>query len=185
MVLTMPLDEFLYIEVDPAFPGAWRDEPYYSQLRKQAESYPVMIRIGLRSIGLSADGTTVEKTITQAQINTGEELGLKMLAEMPSSARRAVELIGGDMTYKMGGGPDAEDYKKTHALMRDALDWAMNAALPNVPNGRAIFEDAFSGKKNKDIVVQLELRAGVASLNVKSGDNIELIAAVVVPDQTD
>jgi hypothetical protein len=46
--------------VDPAFPLAWRSEPYYSQLRAAARRSPVEIRIGFRGFVLNADGAERE-----------------------------------------------------------------------------------------------------------------------------
>jgi hypothetical protein len=52
------------IVVDPAFPNAWRREPYHSQLLAAIRyGTPVMIRVGLRAIGLNADGTEHEGPI--------------------------------------------------------------------------------------------------------------------------
>jgi hypothetical protein len=39
----------LLITVDPAYPNAWRREPYYSQLKDWSRSHPIKIRIGLRA----------------------------------------------------------------------------------------------------------------------------------------
>jgi hypothetical protein len=68
----------LLVTVDPAFPTAWRREPYYSQLLAQAQCMFVEIRVGRRCIGLNADGTEQEVTRTQAWIEGREEepLGL-------------------------------------------------------------------------------------------------------------
>src|SRR5262245_21162621 len=45
----------LVVTVDPAFPTAWRREPYYPQLLAWAQDRRVQIRIGLRIIQLNAD----------------------------------------------------------------------------------------------------------------------------------
>jgi hypothetical protein len=77
MILT-PLPKGPLVTVDPAFPTAWRREPYYSQLLAWAQYTQVEIRVGRRCIGLNADGTEDEVTRTQAWIERGEEepLGL-------------------------------------------------------------------------------------------------------------
>jgi uncharacterized protein len=61
------------VTVDPAFPGAWRREPYYSQLREWAQHMQVEIRVGRRCIGLNADGTEREVVRKQAWIEGREE----------------------------------------------------------------------------------------------------------------
>jgi hypothetical protein len=57
--------EDLIVTVDPAFPNAWRREPYYSRLRTLAQQGSVKVRIGLRIIGVSANGT--EETVYRSQ----------------------------------------------------------------------------------------------------------------------
>jgi hypothetical protein len=61
-------DEGVLVMVDPAYPDAWRDEPYHPQLRAWARDFVVDIRIGLRCISLNADGTEHEVMRTQAWI---------------------------------------------------------------------------------------------------------------------
>jgi hypothetical protein len=68
------------ITVDPAYPNAWRREPYYEQLLALARQTFVVIRIGRRSIGLKADGSEEQAIETQAWIEgrdqrAGEDLG--------------------------------------------------------------------------------------------------------------
>jgi hypothetical protein len=69
--LNSPRD--VLVTVDPGFPNAWRREPYYSQLREWARDMRIQIRIGLRFIGLNADGTEREVTRSQAWIEGREE----------------------------------------------------------------------------------------------------------------
>ena len=69
MVLTQAKENQLIVTVDPAFPNAWRQEPYYSTLR----AYPkrgvsVGVRIGRRCIDLAADGSEKEAYQSQAVI---------------------------------------------------------------------------------------------------------------------
>src|SRR5215469_9074166 len=58
---------FLII-VDPAYPNAWRREPYYGQLLALAHRSLVKIRVGRRFIGLNADGSEEQVTRTQPGI---------------------------------------------------------------------------------------------------------------------
>ena len=61
-----PPHEGITMTVDPAFPNAWRREPYYSQLLEWAQQMPyVEIRVGRRFIGLCADGSESEITKTR------------------------------------------------------------------------------------------------------------------------
>jgi hypothetical protein len=62
------------VTVDPAYPNAWRREPYHSQLVARAQETFVEVRIGLRCIGLNADGTEQEVTRTRAWIEGRDEL---------------------------------------------------------------------------------------------------------------
>ena len=61
-------DEGVLVMVDPAYPDAWRREPYHTQLRAWARDFVVDIRVGLRCISLNADGTEHEVRRTQAWI---------------------------------------------------------------------------------------------------------------------
>lgn len=62
-------EQGMLVTVDPAYPNAWRREPYYSRLLEWAQhDVTVEIRIGLRCIGLNADGSEKEVTRTQAWI---------------------------------------------------------------------------------------------------------------------
>lgn len=63
-----PAKPVMLIMVDPAYPNAWRREPYYSQLRARAGNILVVIRIGLRCIKLNADGSENEIVGTRAWI---------------------------------------------------------------------------------------------------------------------
>jgi len=61
MMLTRGKENQLIVTVDPGFPNAWRQEPYYSTLC----AYPkrgisVGVRIGRRCIELGADGSEKE-----------------------------------------------------------------------------------------------------------------------------
>lgn len=39
MVITIfPLTEYIYVQVDPGTPGAWRKQPYYDQIRQWAKN---------------------------------------------------------------------------------------------------------------------------------------------------
>jgi hypothetical protein len=57
MVLNEKQDGGLLVTVDPAFPNAWRREPYYSQLK--AQDVHVEIRIGCRFIDLRTEREVV------------------------------------------------------------------------------------------------------------------------------
>jgi hypothetical protein len=52
--------EGIQVNVDSAFPTAWRKEPYYAQLLAIAQGMYVTLRIGRRQMGLRADGTEYE-----------------------------------------------------------------------------------------------------------------------------
>jgi hypothetical protein len=56
MILTETEDGRIFVHVDPAFPNAWRREPYYSQLKAHV---PVEIRIGCRCIDLLSEREVV------------------------------------------------------------------------------------------------------------------------------
>jgi hypothetical protein len=74
MVLSVGDDKVLTVHVDPGFPNAWRNEPYYSQLlhfaklTKEAKRGHVQLRIGHRFITLGANGSEREAIHTQAYI---------------------------------------------------------------------------------------------------------------------
>jgi hypothetical protein len=61
-------EQGLLVTVDPAYPTAWRREPYYTQLRTWARDFPIELRIGLRCISLDADGTEEEVVRTREWI---------------------------------------------------------------------------------------------------------------------
>jgi hypothetical protein len=50
----------MLVTVEPAYPNAWRREPYYSQLLAWAQKIIVEIRIGRRCIQLHADASEEE-----------------------------------------------------------------------------------------------------------------------------
>jgi hypothetical protein len=51
MVMTSDAEErIVYVDVDPAYPNAWRAEPYFSELRTIARYVRVSIKIGERHI---------------------------------------------------------------------------------------------------------------------------------------
>ena len=56
MILTETEDGRIFVHVDPAFPNAWRREPYYSQLKAHV---PVEIRIGSRCFDLLSEREVV------------------------------------------------------------------------------------------------------------------------------
>src|SRR4029450_9496092 len=68
MFLIQLTEQHILVTVDPAFPTAWRREPYYSQLLAWARRMQIKIRIGLQCIELNADGTEQEVTGTRAWI---------------------------------------------------------------------------------------------------------------------
>jgi hypothetical protein len=69
MVLTQKDQNQLVVTVDPGFPNAWRQEPYYSTLRAYTKrGVLVGIRIGRRCIELGADGSEKEAYQSQALI---------------------------------------------------------------------------------------------------------------------
>jgi hypothetical protein len=66
------------VTVDPAFPNAWRQEPYYSQIldwsrQARAQGLIVQVRIGRRFIAPKPDGSEQEVIRTQAWIEGREE----------------------------------------------------------------------------------------------------------------
>jgi uncharacterized protein len=63
----------ILVTVDPAYPNAWRRNPYYEQLLAWAQHMLVEIRVGRRFIGLNADGTERQVTRTQAWIEGRDE----------------------------------------------------------------------------------------------------------------
>jgi hypothetical protein len=66
-------DQGMLVTVDPAYPNAWRREPYYTQLRTWAQDIIVEMRIGCRCIRLNADGTEHEVMRTRAWLEGHEE----------------------------------------------------------------------------------------------------------------
>jgi hypothetical protein len=56
------------VTVDPAYPDAWRREPYYSQLKAIARSGTIKIRVGRRFIKLMPDGTEKESAHSREHI---------------------------------------------------------------------------------------------------------------------
>jgi hypothetical protein len=54
------------VTVDPAYPNAWRREPYYSQLRMWAQHIVIEIRVGRRFIRLSASGAEQTDEVPRA-----------------------------------------------------------------------------------------------------------------------
>jgi len=69
MVLLQMHKDHLLVDVDPNFPNAWRREPYYATLRSYAApGLLIEVRIGLRCVGLDADGTEHEVYRSQAHI---------------------------------------------------------------------------------------------------------------------
>jgi hypothetical protein len=55
MIISRAAEGGFLIIVDPAYPKAWRREPYYGQLLALAQRNLVKIRVGRRFIGLNAD----------------------------------------------------------------------------------------------------------------------------------
>ena len=68
MIISRAAEGGFLIIVDPAYPDAWRREPYYGQLLALAQRNLVKIRVGRRFIGLNADGSEEQVTRTQAWI---------------------------------------------------------------------------------------------------------------------
>jgi hypothetical protein len=69
MVLEQINKDHFLVTVDPAFPEAWRQEPYYTSLRTYAgQGLFAELRIGRRFIGLTADGSEQEAYRSQAHI---------------------------------------------------------------------------------------------------------------------
>lgn len=69
MMLTQRKEKQLIVTVDPNFPNAWRQEPYYSTLRAITNrGIFVGVRIGRRCIDLGADGSEKEVYQSQASI---------------------------------------------------------------------------------------------------------------------
>jgi hypothetical protein len=92
LLAVKPADGRVVVTVDPAFPTAWRREPYYSWFRASAKrDGPVVIRIGLRIIALAADGseTTIHRSQAQIEERAQDQLSedvdsLKKLSKAPS-----------------------------------------------------------------------------------------------------
>jgi uncharacterized protein len=76
MIISRAAEKGFLIIVDPAYPNAWRREPYYGQLLALAQRNLVKIRVGRRFIGLNADGSEEQVTRTQAWIEGRPEHAL-------------------------------------------------------------------------------------------------------------
>jgi len=61
-------EQGMAVTVDPAFPNAWRREPYYVQLRAWAQTMCIEIRVGRRCIRLHADGAEEEVRYSPSDI---------------------------------------------------------------------------------------------------------------------
>jgi hypothetical protein len=72
MVISRAGDSFLIV-VDPAYPNAWRREPYYGQLLALAKRSGVKIRVGQRFIRMNADGSERQWWRSQAHIEGRSE----------------------------------------------------------------------------------------------------------------
>ena len=57
----------LKVMVDPAFPTAWRKEPYYSVLNRIADEFTVAICIGKRVILLKRSGAMEAEVVRKSQ----------------------------------------------------------------------------------------------------------------------
>jgi hypothetical protein len=55
------LKRTMSVAVDPAYPNAWRREPYYSNFKAWARHMQVQVRVGLHLIDILADGTERER----------------------------------------------------------------------------------------------------------------------------
>jgi hypothetical protein len=73
MIISRPVGQGLLIIVDPAYPNAWRREPYYGQLLALAQRSSVKIRVGRRFIRLNADGSERQWWRSQAHIEGRSE----------------------------------------------------------------------------------------------------------------
>jgi hypothetical protein len=76
MIISRAAEKGFLIIVDPAYPNAWRREPYYGQLLALAQRNLVKIRVGRRFIGLNADGSEEQVIRTQAWIEGRPEHAL-------------------------------------------------------------------------------------------------------------
>ena len=76
MIISRAAEQGFLIIVDPAYPNAWRREPYYRQLLALAQRSAVKIRVGRRFIGLNADGSEEQVTRTPAWIEGRPEHAL-------------------------------------------------------------------------------------------------------------
>ena len=76
MIIARAVEQGFLIIVDPAYPNAWRREPYYGQLLVLAQRSLVKIRVGRRFIRLNADGSEEQVTRTQAWIEGRPEHAL-------------------------------------------------------------------------------------------------------------
>jgi hypothetical protein len=73
MIIARSPDRGFLILVDPAFPNAWRREPYHGQLLALARQSFVKIRVGQRFIRLNADGSERQWWRSQAHIEGRSE----------------------------------------------------------------------------------------------------------------
>jgi hypothetical protein len=76
MIIAHAAEQGFLIIVDPAYPNAWRREPYSGQLLALAKRSLVRIRVGRRFIRLNADGSEEQVTRTQAWIEGRPEHAL-------------------------------------------------------------------------------------------------------------
>jgi hypothetical protein len=72
MIIARTNNEFLII-VDPAYPHAWRRQPYYGQLLALARQNIVKIRVGRRFVRLNADGSEQQYWVSQAHLEGRSE----------------------------------------------------------------------------------------------------------------
>jgi hypothetical protein len=73
MIIARAAEHGFLIIVDPAYPNAWRHEPYYGQLLALAQRSFVKIRVGRRFIRLNADGSEQQVWRSQAHIEGRSE----------------------------------------------------------------------------------------------------------------
>jgi hypothetical protein len=73
MIIARSPDKGFLIIVDPAFPNAWRRDPYYRQRLALAQQSFVKIRVGRRFIRLNADGSEQQWWRSQPDIEGRSE----------------------------------------------------------------------------------------------------------------